>query len=308
MQVLLGFDGGGSKTECVALNQASQIVGRARGSASNPTRIGLAAAISAIRQTADDALKAAGSASEEVVAVCGGFAGTGDAGYHARMKRALEELFPQAAVDVRTDLELPLAAMPAGPAIVLVVGTGSAAVGRDAGGRAQREGGYGPGKSDQGSAFDIGSKAIATTRQQDSPEAGDLERKILRHLGCGNWAAVEQRCAVQADQVYPRVFPVVAAAADAGNRLAQELLLSAADELAAISFRLAERLALLGQPFPLGKIGGTIDRSRFFDEALDHALARVLPKAQIGELRLDQAELAAKIAHRLYRDRAHALP
>jgi N-acetylglucosamine kinase-like BadF-type ATPase len=184
----------------------------------------------------------------------------------------------------------------------LVVGTGSAAIGRDHAGAVQREGGFGPANSDKGSAYDIGRGAIAACRSKDpSPEAEELSRQILRHLGCSNWSEVESKSAVNADAVFPGVFPVVAAAADAGNVAAQSVLISAAQELAAISYRLAASLHLAQQHFPLGKTGGAIGRSRFFDQAIDQELRRKLPKALITPLSVEPAELAARIALQLFK-------
>jgi len=89
---------------------------------------------------------------------------------------------------------------------------------------------------------------------------------------------------------------VVAASADAGNMLAQTLLLEAARKLVAISLRLAESLGIAHRTFPLGKTGGTIGRSPFFDQALDAELSKELPGAVIRRLNADAAGTAARLA------------
>jgi hypothetical protein len=43
-------------------------------------------------------------------------------------------------------------------------------------------------------------------------------------------------------------------------------------------------------------MGGTMERSRFFDAHIDTELKKVVPKAQIGKLRVSPAEAAALIA------------
>lgn len=307
MKVVLGFDGGGTKTECVVMSTSGGVLSRARGPASNPTRIGFSAAMAGVTAAANAAIRSLRD-SAEVVALCAGLAGTGQPEYRSRMQQALEQNFPQAVVDVRTDLELPLAATPAGPAMVLIVGTGSAAIGRDAAGTIRREGGLGPAGSDEGSAFDIGRQAVAASRGEDSSEGRELARQIFRHLGLANWSEIDARAVAQADTVFPRIFPVVAAAADAGNPLAQALLRKAATQLAAITSRLAESLGLQQQSIPLGKTGGTVGRSRFFDEALDRELAHVLPDARISILLVDPAEVAAAVALQLYRSKMTVPP
>ena len=305
MNCVLGFDGGGTKTECVVMNDAGEIVARAKGPASNPARIGFPTALSGVVQAADAALRLTGSP-VEVVALCAGLAGTGNEENQRRMFQLLSEKFPAATIRVCTDLELPLLALPDGPAIVLVVGTGSAAVGRNAAGTILREGGRGPTDSDEGSAFDIGRSAIAAARRNDSNEAADLARQILRHLGAGNWPDVDAAISKNADSVYPRVFPVVAAAADTGNALAQTFLAVAAEQLAAMAARLAERLGLSQHPFPLAKVGGTVGRSKYFDAAIDRELLSRAPLAVISAPEIDAPATAARIALQAYREKVNS--
>jgi len=307
MKCVLGFDGGGSKTECVAMDLSGAIVARGRGPASNPTRIGFDSAAAGVERAADATLEVLGQPAE-IVALCAGLAGTAQPGNRDRMQQLLAGNFPGTIIRVCTDLDLALAAMPDGPAIVLVVGTGSAAVGRDAGGRQLREGGYGPSGSDEGSAFDIGRSAVAAAREQGASDAAvEAGRQILRHLGCANWAAVDAKVSLGADDVYPRVFPVVAASADAGNPLSQALLKVAAQKLAVTALRLAESLDIARLTFPLGKTGGTVGRSQFFDQAVDAELRRALPSAVIGLVRAEAAETAARMALRQITGREEAI-
>jgi N-acetylglucosamine kinase-like BadF-type ATPase len=303
MKCVLGFDGGGTKTECVAMDVSGAVIARARGPASNPTRIGFDAAAAGVKQAAHATL-AKLKQPAQVAALCAGLAGTAQRQNHDRMQELLEEAFPGVRVTVCTDLELALAAMPEGPAMVLVVGTGSAAIGRDGAGRQLREGGYGPSGSDEGSAFDIGRSALNASRLATAGDAGaELSRQILRHLGCADWAAVEAKASLAADDVYPRVFPVVAASADAGNSLAQSVLNDAAQKLAAVALRLAQALDIAKGKFPLGRTGGTAGRSQFFDQALDSRLRAKLPNAVIGPVPEEAAETAARIALRQALDR-----
>jgi N-acetylglucosamine kinase len=306
MKCFLGLDGGGTKTECVVVNESGAIIARGRGPASNPTRIGIPAALAALQQTYKSAIGST-RIPLEVAALCAGLAGTARAEFREPILHFLNEQFPAALVDLRTDLEVSLDAMPQGPAIVLVVGTGSAAIGRSASGAVQREGGFGPADSDEGSAYDIGRAAIAAARDaSSSDEADDLSRQILRHLGCANWNEVDSKSITNADAVYPRVFPVVAAAADAGNSLAQSLLQSAAEKLASFAHRLAESLQLVDVKLPLGKSGGTVGRSPFFDQAIDQELLRKLPNLSITTFSIEPAEVAAWTALQLFNKKGAA--
>ena len=305
MKCVLGFDGGGTKTECVAMNEGGEIVGRGRGGPSNPARIGFPAAMQGVVEAADAAIRSVNS-QVQVVALCAGLAGTGLDENRKRMYQLIAEAFSVATVTVCTDLELPLAAAPAGSAIALIVGTGSAAIGRNSVGAILREGGLGPAISDEGSAFDIGRNTIYAVRQGDSSAAVDLSRQILLHLGAANWDKVDTAIAEHADTVYPRIFPVVAAAADAGNPIAQSMLDSAAQQLAAMCARLAHRLELKQHLFPLIKVGGPIGRSRYFDTALDNELASAVPGAVISAPPFDAPATAARLAWQTWREKARS--
>jgi N-acetylglucosamine kinase-like BadF-type ATPase len=306
MKCVLGLDGGGTKTECVVLNKAGAIVARATGPASNPTRIGFPAAFAAIEETCDSAINST-RIPFDVLALCAGLAGTGRPENRDQMQQFLAQRFPGTLVEVRTDFELALAAMPPGPAIVLVVGTGSAAVGRDIAGSIKREGGFGPATSDEGSAFDIGRSAIAAVRAADpNGESDELTRQMFQDLALSNWAEVDAKSAANADSIFPRIFPIVAAAADNSNSIAQSVLSAAAEKLATITLRLAESLNLPQHPFHLGKTGGTIGRSRFFDRAIDRQLHSKLPSAIMTPLQVQPAEIAAWLALQLFTNRAGA--
>jgi N-acetylglucosamine kinase len=305
MKCVLGLDGGGTKTECVVLSEAGAIVARATGPPSNPTRIGFPAALAAIQETCESAINST-RITFEVLALCAGLAGTGLPGNREQMQQFLAQRFPGAVIDVRMDIELALAAMPPGPAIVLIAGTGSAAIGRNITGSIQREGGFGPATSDEGSAFDIGRSAIAAARADANEDSGELIRQMFRQFDALNWSEVDQKSAANPDSVYPRIFPVVAAAADAGNAVARSVLNAAAEKLAAISQRLAESLNLLQHPFHLAKTGGTIGRSRFFDRAIERELRSKLPHAIMCPLQVQPAEIAAWLALQLLTNRAGA--
>ena len=297
MRYILGFDGGGTKTECVLMNSADQVLARTYAGPSNPLRIGVESAVRAIEESADLALRDAGLERAAITAIGAGLAGTAKRDMKERMSCALQKSFPGAAVTVLTDLEAALAAAGEGPAIVLVVGTGSAAFGRNAEGEIARAGGYGPSSSDHGSAFDIGKRAIAAAIQERRGGTDSaLGRQILAHLRCTEWPVVQHRAQTMPDEIFPPIFPVIAAAADSGDATAQRILVSAAQEVSSLVADVADRLHLHEAEFLLVKIGGTIGRSRFFDAQIDAALKRAVPSGQIGKLRISPAEAAALAA------------
>jgi len=213
------------------------------------------------------------------------------------VRSALQKCFPGAAITVITDLEAALAAAGEGAAIILVAGTGSAAYGRNAAGEIARSGGYGRFTSDEGSAFDIGRRAIAAAMQERSSEGDSvLGREILAELGCTEWGVLQHRALTMPDEVFPPVFRVVAAAADAGDAPAQEVLVRASQDLVKLVVDVVNQLHLTEREFLLVKMGGTMRRSRFFDAEIDAALQKAIPHARMGVLRVSPAEAAALVA------------
>ena len=279
------------------MNSADQVLARTFAGPSNPSRIGVESAVCAIEECANLALRETGLGRKAISAVGAGIAGTAKLEMKDSMTRALQERFVVASVKVMTDLEAALAAAGEGPAIILVMGTGSASFGRNTDGEIARAGGYGPSSSDHGSAYDIGRRAIAAAMRERVGESDSvLGRQILEQLGCTEWPVVQHRAQTIPDEIFPPIFPVVAGAADAGDATAQEILIQAAQDLASLVADVADRLHLRASEFLLAKIGGTIGRSRFFDAEVDTALRRVVPRAQIGKLRVSPAEAAALVA------------
>jgi N-acetylglucosamine kinase len=298
MQYVLGFDGGGTKTECVLLDSQRLVRATSRSGPSNPLRTGFESAASALAEAAHSATREAGIDIHEIAALCAGLAGVGSAQSHAEMQRQLSNAFPNTKLRLLTDLELSLEATGRPAAIVLVVGTGSAAIGRDASGQIARAGGHGPLLSDQGSAYDVGRLAVGSAVRERDRIGSDtaIGTEILRCLKFSSWTELRDRARVAADEVFPRVFPVIAHAAEKGDQHAQSLLVSAAHEIAVLAESLIERLHLRDSAFHIAKTGGLITASKFFDAQLDLQLKKIAPRATIGLLPLTPAEAAARLA------------
>jgi N-acetylglucosamine kinase-like BadF-type ATPase len=299
MRYVLGFDGGATKTECVLLNETGNVLASGRSGASNPGQVGFEQAIEEIKKAVQAATFEARVNPTAISALCAGIAGVGAAKSAERMRALLAAAFPTVAIRLCTDLEIALAATGDGPAIVLIAGTGSAAMGRGVNGEVRRAGGMGPQVGDQGSARDVGRKAATAARleRDRSGEETALGKQLKRQLGIANWREFENRISsVPLEQIYPQLFPVVANAADARDPMAREILRGAADNLAALVKTLANDLNLQQAPFRLSKTGGMIGHCAFFDDELDSRLEEAVPTAKIGLLPITPAHAAALLA------------
>jgi N-acetylglucosamine kinase-like BadF-type ATPase len=321
MRCVLGFDGGGTKTESLLLDEHGSVLASGRGGPSNPVRVGFDDAIAAIRKAAESAMLGAGVDRPALAAICAGIAGTGDAATAERMRRMLASLYPGVAIKICTDLEIALAAAGAGPAVVLIAGTGSAAIGRNATNQVRRAGGLGARIGDEGSATDVGRKAViaAKLHRERSGEESPLGKQMLRQVGLATWNALSEQASSSSwpagkrgtnsepagagntrqenyEEVYPRLFPVVTNAADAGDEMSRGLLRDAAESLAGLVKGLVEELGLQSVPFHLAKTGGMIGRCSFFETELDARLREAAPGATLGELPMVPAHAASLMA------------
>lgn len=299
--MVLGFDGGGTKTECVLMDEKQRVRATARGGPSNPMRVGFGGALAAVCEAGQLAMQNAKVLEAEITAVCAGLAGAAQPESERKMKKLLTEEFPARIIHVCTDLDLTLEATGSGPAIVLIAGTGSAAVGRGREGQIARVGGHGPLLGDEGSAYDIGQRAaIDALRASDrgTPNSS-LAEKVQRELGIADWEEFQLRVYSAPDEVFPRIFPVVAEAAEEGDEKARELLQAGAAALAWLVADLVQRLQLKSQKFLLVKSGGMVGRSAYFDQAIDQRLRMAAPHAEFGELAMTPAEAAARMAVRM---------
>jgi N-acetylglucosamine kinase len=307
MRIVLGFDGGGTKTECVLMDEMRRVRAKGRSGPSNPMRVGFGGALAAVCEAGQVAMQNAKVPLAEISAVCAGLAGAAQPESERKMQKLLAEEFPGKLVHVCTDLDLTLEATGSGPAIVLIAGTGSAAVGRGCDGQMARVGGHGPLLGDEGSAYDIGQRAVIEALRASDRGKGDspLAARILRELRLSDWQELHLRVYSVPDEVFPRIFPVVAAAAEEGDETARALLQQSACALAALVADLVERLQLKLERFLLVKSGGMVGRSAYFDGLVDERLRLAAPQAEFGALAMTEAEAAATVALRLIAGLTH---
>ena len=302
MSYSLGFDGGGTKTDCVLLDAKGAVIGEGHGGPANPLRSGFDGAFSSLHEAAAEAIAAAKIRSADVTHVCAGLAGAGRPSVARRMLIFLGEEFPLALKQVTTDYEIALeAAAGSGPGVVLIAGTGSVAYGRNAAGETARAGGYGPWIGDDGSAFEIGRRAVsavARTRDADAPLTL-LTQMIADALECPDWDDLMLRTMKNPDEVFPKLFLVVAAAANSGDSAAKEILFASAIGLGNLAMIVIRRLEMRGQQFPLVKCGGVFGHSQMLDSLLDSVLLSGALRAKLSRLEISPAVGAARMAARL---------
>ncbi len=296
MRVVLGFDGGGTKTDCVLMDESGAILARSRSGSSNPTTFGVEASLASLSAAARDALRTAGKSEKDVAYVLAGVSGAGETNMRRDLQSGLQPIFPKATITIASDLVLSLGATGEIPSVVVIAGTGSAVLGRTAPVKLARAGGFGPVIGDPGSAYDIGRKAVAMCFQKHlNSEAFPLGARILESF---QWKFDElfDQARAHPGAVFPKIFPVVASVAESGDMAARTLLTGAAQDLRDQVREVVEKLKLGESKFFLAKTGGVFDGSAFLNARFDGLIREIAPKARIGPLPRSVAEAAAQLA------------
>jgi N-acetylglucosamine kinase-like BadF-type ATPase len=305
----LGFDGGGTKTECVLADANARVLARAFAGPSNPLRAGYMRAWFALSEAADCVLGRQKIHAGHIGGICAGLGGAASASVARRATTFFEGGFPHASVHVTTDLEIAHeAAFGSGEGILVLAGTGSAALARDAAGHTVRTGGCGPWFSDEGSAFDIGRHAFkaGVRAEEGRGPATAISQKLLEWHQARDWSLIRDSIAKNPDDVFPKTFPLVAQLADKGDTVSREILSSAAASLAELAVSAAHQLGWRDREIPVAKIGGVYGRSKFFDAAIDTEIKKALPAVRFVPVEMSPAEAAVRMAIRSARAKGNA--
>ncbi len=202
-RLILGIDGGGTKTEFVVATQSGLVLKQFTRGRSNPNDIGLQKAERLISEGIHDAIS-------EFPSICAFFCGMSGAstGNNRRiLTEHLREHFPQLKFDILTDAEN-LFGLVDDADMAIISGTG-AVVYLKQNGELMRLGGWGYLLDDGGSAYSIGRDAItATLAEEESLEKESiLSKRLRKRLGVSKtWDAVAH--------IYAEGKPFIASLAD----------------------------------------------------------------------------------------------
>lgn len=305
-QIVLGIDGGGTRTRCLAADLSGGILGEGHGGPANALVVGREAAVANIAQAAREALAAAGRAPDDVGAVCAGLAGAGQPQIQAELAEAIARALglPAAArVQVVNDGRVALAgALQGAPGVILIAGTGSIAYGLDDEGRLARAGGWGWILGDEGSGFAIGRQALSAALAALDGAGPDtvLGDRIRAAWGLGHVADAIPR--IYADPSAARteiaaLVPQVTQAAQEGDAVAQAILEQAGRDLAHLAATLLRRMRLK-EP-RVATAGGVLEGVPRVRAELVRQLAELFPEAQVVESAGSPASGAVLMARRL---------
>jgi N-acetylglucosamine kinase len=236
MKVVLAIDGGGSRTRCLAIDESGRVLGRSETGPSNHLLVNSEIVRESLAAAIDDALRSCGLKRESVACVSAGLAGVDFDGLGAdEMQSLLHDLGFHEPV-VNGDMIIAHAgALQLKPGVMALAGTGSVILGIGTNGERVKVGGWGPVYGDEGSAYRIGEMALrAAARAYDRRgPATLLSEAVLAALGLSDFRETVARVYVQGME--PREIASLARVAyeiaEAGDEVARDLFISAADEL-----------------------------------------------------------------------------
>ena len=300
--LVVGVDGGGSKTHVIIANGNGDQLGEATGpgSATGPGRAGESAGV--IASLVRHALVSAGCENARARMLVAGVAGVGRLGEQRALLAALENAELSEDVIVQGDGEIAFTdAFGGGPGIMLTAGTGSIAHGRgpSPSGAFARCGGWGPAFGDEGSGAWIGRRALGVVAAAaDGREpATALTGALLTALQVNEPSELIPWGIAATPKDLAALAPVVFATAATGDIRANALVGLAVEELVLHIRALARQL--FGDDrdtVPVAFAGGLLPKGSLLRKRLELRLKSAVPGAQVRSGDIIGARGAVKAA------------
>lgn len=304
-RLVMGIDGGGSKTLALLADEDGQVIGRGLAGPSNYQVEGIRAARTALQAALCQAFAAANVPVRRLAALCLGMAGVSRPADRQWLDDWLGEEQAADQVEIVTDGALLLwAGTPQGWGVGVVSGTGSIAMGSTPDGKWARSGGWGPQLGDEGSAYAMGLAALhAVTQAADERGPATLLTAAVLEA----WKLPEPASLVgyvyQQGESHRRIAglgPVISQAAAQGDGAALEIQNRAALDLASMAVAVVRQLGLTGGvPCALG--GGVL----VYNQAMVRGL---IEAARRDNLNLEPVEKVSEPAQGALRLALRAVP
>ena len=281
--VVVAIDGGGSKTDAVALTLDGRIVGRATGPGTSPHFIGVDAAVAQI-----DGLVREVASGHPIAQANVYLSGLDLPSEVETFHRAIGRLdWSSDSTIVDNDLYALMRSGTSEPdAVAVVCGTGINALGQRADGANARFAALGTISGDWGGGTGLGEAAIwhaARDADRRGP-ATSLTAAVPEVFGLTTIADVTEGIHLGRIQYgdLARIAPLVFAHADRGDGIARQLVEHQGTEVAIMAISCLERLDLLGREIPVVLGGGILaNRHEVLWAALEAELHGRAPRARI---------------------------
>ena len=281
MALYLGIDAGGTKTDC-AVSNGAELLGQASGESCKLARVGRVKARENLQSVVQHACDAARVLACDVQHVCIGMAGASLPDAVIWAQDTLREIIPDGTIYVAGDHVIAhRAAFGTSHGVLVISGTGSIAFGRNQKGETARAGGWGPGISDEGSAFWVGREAVvAALHQYDRGSSDGLLATIAQ-----SWKIAPEEVVRVANASEPRFAELatcVAAEAEKGDPLARDIVERAGKSLAQLAGAVITRLWPEGGVVPVALAGGVLQNSSVVRQTFRETMKAENPDAAVS--------------------------
>jgi len=281
--LVLGVDGGGSKTHAMVADERGETLGFASSGRSNWEDAGLGGARAALEAAITGALAAAGADAGDLAASAFGLAGLDWDSDRPMLAALIDPLALGGPRRLDNDSFIALRAGTSQPfGVVVIAGTGTVAAGRDPAGRTFRTFGLEPMYGDFGSATDVAEEAVHAVADAYTGRgpATTLSELLPPLAGCASPVELLQRLSRGAIPL-PPAAPLVLQEAAAGDPASTAIVIRAGTELGESAALVARRLGMDRTAFELVMAGGLFrGGSRLLETTLTDALHRVAPHAR----------------------------
>jgi len=300
--IVVGIDGGASKTHAIVADLTGRTLGETvgPGSAVRPGRAEASANV--IESVVGEALAACGL-SDTPRALAIGVAGIGRDTERQQLWQALAGRDLASEIVMQSDFSIALDdAFGDGPGVLILSGTGSVAFGRGPTGATARCGGWGPNFGDEGSGAWIGRRAlsvVAAAADGREPETA-LTGAILTAVEVDETIDLIGWAADATPAQFATLAPVVVVVAESGDLRANAVLTLAVEELVLHARALARKLFTDERAaLPLALTGGMLGRGSTLRKRLEHRLKSAVPGAQLRTEQVIPARGAVRAALRV---------
>ncbi len=305
LNIYLGVDGGGTKTQAVLFDEERTVIGEGFSGASNPLRVGVETAVANIFQATDAACDAANKSRGDVVAATFGLAGVRRADLRQSVRERLAQKLKIKSVEVVTDAEIALFGTTLGKAgVVVIAGTGSICYGRNEAGETAIAGGWGPIAGDEGGGSNIARRGLQAIAKASD---GRGEYTKLSEAGADYFrASTPENILIaiytpQMDNAKIAGFArLVVETAQQGDKVAVEILRDAGIELGLAVNAVVEKLNLETKKIPIGRVGSIFRAGALLTDSLLKTVRRIAPQAYLAEPLLQPASAAAQMAFEMF--------
>ncbi|MBV6624659.1 MAG: ATPase [Rivularia sp. (in: Bacteria)] len=255
MSYVLGIDGGGSKTVCILMNDKREILARGESGSSNYQSIGIEAAKYSIESAINTALIQHHNI--KINAICLGLAGVGRAKDIEVVRSILKDIpvtkniKPQNIIISHDALISLVGGIGNDVGIVVAAGTGAIVFGRNHRGETKKVGGWGYILGDEGGAYNIAIAGMnAALKSYDGREVyTSLVEDFQSHFGLSNieeLIEVVYRSGLGVKEI-AGLAPIVDNAAFLGDKVANQIIDDAVDELVKATVTVIDAIFVEGE-------------------------------------------------------------